>query len=50
MELLENVKHCHPHHILDRRQREENERDSLEREENKVSNNDTRISTKRGTL
>lgn len=41
---LKNVKHCHPHHILDRRQREESERESLEGEENKVSNNDTRIS------
>ncbi len=46
-DLLKNVKHCHPHHILDRRQREENERESLEGEENKVTNNDTRISTKK---
>ena len=43
-DLLKNVKHCHPHHILDGRQREESERESLEGEENKVSNNDTRIS------
>lgn len=46
-DLLKNVKHCHPHHILDRRQREENERESLEGEENKVTNNDTRISTEK---
>lgn len=45
--LKKNVKHCHPHHILDRRQREENERESLEGEENKVTNNDTRVSTEK---
>lgn len=41
-DLLKNVKHCHPHHILDGRQREESERERLEGKENKVSNNDTR--------
>lgn len=46
-DLLKNVKHCHPHHILDRTQREESERESLEGEENKVTNNDTRISTEK---
>ena len=46
-DLLKNVQHCHPHHILDRRQREENERESLEGEENKVSNNDSRVFTER---
>lgn len=42
-DLVENVKHCHPHHILHRRQREEKGKETLSKGRNKVVKDDTKF-------